>query len=168
MTHLIEPQTSREPDTTSHLIETKLAVTVADIMTREVVTVSLHQSLADAISLIAIHQFHHLLVTDADRKLLGVISDRDLLRAVARTPNWQRCEISQVMTPDPVIVSPETPIFVAVSKVLSKTINCLPVVGDDGRVTGILTSTDLLRSHQKMVVSMKMRLQQIGLLEFSP
>jgi CBS domain-containing protein len=64
-------------------------------MTRDVVTVSQDRTLADAIALIAVHRFHHLIVTNADGKLVGILSDRDLLAAVARKPNWQTCEVTQ-------------------------------------------------------------------------
>ena len=39
---------------------------------------------------------------------------------------------------------------------LSRRINCLPVVGNDGKVCGIITSTDLLRSYQKIRAMLKM------------
>jgi CBS domain-containing protein len=137
-------------------------------MTRDVVTVNQQQSLADAIALIAIHRFHHLLVTNADTKLVGIVSDRDLLGAVARTPHWQTCEIGQVMTANPVTVSPETPLSVAVSEMLSMRFNSFPVINENAMVIGILTSTDLLRAYKKMVDSMQMQLQQIGFIEFLP
>jgi CBS-domain-containing membrane protein len=38
-----------------------------------------------------------------------------------------------------------------VSKIISKKINCLPVVEDDGTVCGIVTSTDLLKSYQQVL-----------------
>jgi CBS-domain-containing membrane protein len=38
---------------------------------------------------------------------------------------------------------------------LSRRINCLPVIGKDGKVCGIITSTDLLRSYQKIQASLE-------------
>jgi acetoin utilization protein AcuB len=160
-------QTSPQAKNANGLPENKVPVKVADVMTRDVVTVSQHKSLADAIALLAIHRFHHLIVTNADGKLVGVVSDRDLLGAVARKPDWQSCEVSQIMTANPVIVCPETPLSTAVSEMLSMKFNSFPVMGENETVIGILTSTDLLRSYQKMVELMQMKLQQIGLAEFS-
>jgi predicted transcriptional regulator len=95
MNHPIESSRARHPNITNELSDVKLPVTVADIMTRDVVTVSQDRTLADAIALIAVHRFHHLIVTNADGKLVGILSDRDLLVAVARKPNWQTCEVTQ-------------------------------------------------------------------------
>jgi predicted transcriptional regulator len=54
----------------------------------------------------------------------------------------------------------------AVSKMLSNKFNSLPVVGENGTAIGILTSTDILWSYQRMVESMQVTLQQNGLIEF--
>jgi CBS domain-containing protein len=48
-------------------------------------------------------------------------------------------------------VKRSTPIIDAVSKIVAKRINCLPVVEDDGTVCGIVTSTDLLKSYQQLL-----------------
>jgi CBS domain-containing protein len=65
------------------MIKKEYPTTVADIMTTDVTTVNPHQTLADALALLRIHLFHHLLVVDSKEKLVGVLSDRDLLGAVA-------------------------------------------------------------------------------------
>jgi CBS domain-containing protein len=79
--------------------------------------------------------------------LSGVISDRDVLRALSRTPNWNKKNVSEIMTQDSVTTTPESLISVAAQEMLERRINCLPVIGADGRVCGILTSTDLLKAY---------------------
>jgi acetoin utilization protein AcuB len=155
-----------KPDV-NHMIEGKNPSIVADIMTTKIITIYPHQTVADAIALITIHHFHHLLVLNADQRLIGVLSDRDLLGAVARFADWRGAEISQAMTTHPVTVSPECPLFVAASELVSKRINCLPVVGVNESVVGILTSTDLLKSYQRIVHTMQVKLEEIGFIEFS-
>src|SRR6476660_9307466 len=100
---------------------------VADVMTGKVVTLSPH------------HGFN-------EGKVVGVISVRDIFRALARNPNSRTKSLEQIMTHNPITVKRNTPIIDAVSKMLAKRINCLPVVEDDGSVCGIVTSTDLLKS----------------------
>jgi predicted transcriptional regulator len=71
------------------------------------------------------------------------------------------------MTARPFTVTPDSPLFVAASELMSKKINCLPVVSDDQAVLGILTSTDLIKSYQKMVEAMQIKFHEMGLVEFS-
>ena len=127
---------------------------VADVMTLKTVTLSPHHGFAEAVSLMADRHFRHIVVVDTGGQILGVISDRDILRTLARTANWQTKDVSQIMTRDPFTVRRDTPLSVAVAKIVSKRINCLPVLDDEGKVCGILTSTDLLKAYQKLLESL--------------
>ena len=124
---------------------------IADVMTEKVVTLSPHHSFSEVADLMNDRNFRHCVVVDTFRKVVGVISDRDILRALARNPNARSKSLDQIMTRNPITVKRDTPIIEAVSKILSKRINCLPVVDDDGAVCGIVTSTDLLKSYQKLL-----------------
>jgi len=128
---------------------------VADIMSRKLVSLSAHHTFGQAVQLMTDSPFRHFLVIHADGRLAGVFSDRDVLRALGRTPNWQAKNVSGVMTHKVFTVTPETPLSVAAAEMLSRRINCLPVVGGDGKVCGIITSTDLLRSYQKIQASLE-------------
>lgn len=121
-------------------------LTVADVMTRHVVTLNPHHSFSDAVSLMAKHSFRHFLVIDTVGRLLGVVSDRDILRELARTTHWNTTSVSQFMSREVISVKPDTEIYVAVGKMLSKRINCLPVVDDTDNLCGIITSTDFLKT----------------------
>ena len=131
------------------------ATRVADIMSTHLVTLSAHHTFGQAVQLMTNSPFRHFLVIHADGRLAGVFSDRDVLRALGRTPNWQAKNVSGVMTHKVFTVTPETPLSVAASEMLSRRINCLPVIGKDGKVCGIITSTDLLRSYQKIQASLE-------------
>jgi len=124
---------------------------VADVMTAKVVTLSPHHSFSDVANLMNDRYFRHCVVVDARGLLVGVISDRDILRALARNPNSRSKSLEQIMTHNPVTVRRNTPIADAVGKILSRRINCLPVVEEDGSVCGIVTSTDLLKSYQNLL-----------------
>jgi acetoin utilization protein AcuB len=102
----------------------------------------------DAVNLIANRHFHHFVVVD-NEKIVGIVSDRDVLRGLTRTDNWQKKQVSEFMTLDPMTVRPDMSLSDAIAKMLDKKINCLPVIADDGRIRGILTSTDLLKAYQK-------------------
>ena len=144
-----------DEQTTAPQASTIIAPTeVADVMTGKVVTLSPHHSFSEAANLMNDRYFRHCVVVDAHGQIVGVISDRDILRALARNPNARSKSLDQIMTHNPVTVRRHTPIADAVSKILSKRINCLPVVEEDGSVCGIVTSTDLIKSYQQLLEMM--------------
>jgi acetoin utilization protein AcuB len=132
---------------------------VADVMTGKVVTLSPQHTFDDAVKLMNNRFFRHCVVVDSSGKIAGVISDRDILRELARAAGRQARSLDQIMTRAPYTVQRNTPIRDAVSKMLAKRINCLPVISDDGTVCGIVTSTDLLKSYQQLLHLMQ---KQVG------
>ena len=124
---------------------------VADVMIGKVVTLSPHHNFNDVANLMNDRYFRHCVVVDQGGVVIGVISDRDILRALARNPNSRSKSLDQIMTKQPVTVKRNTAIIDAVGKMLAKRINCLPVIDDEGRVCGIVTSTDLLKSYQQLL-----------------
>lgn len=126
-------------------------VEVADVMTGKVATLSAHHTFSEAANLMNDRHFRHCVVVDISNKIVGIISDRDILRALARNPNSRSKSLDQFMTRNPITVKRSTPIIDAVSKMLGKRINCLPVVEEDGTVCGIVTSTDLLKSYRQLL-----------------
>jgi CBS domain-containing protein len=129
---------------------------VDDVMTREVVSLSSHHNFEDAVNLISNRHFRHFVVVD-NGQIVGIVSDRDVLRGLARTDNWQEKQVSEFMTVDPTTVKPDTSLSDAIAKMLDQKINCLPVIADDGTVCGILTSTDLLKAYQKELESVDLK-----------
>lgn len=118
---------------------------VEEVMTRTVVTLTADQSFQEALALIASSRFRHLVVVDTAGRLTGVLSDRDLLRFMSRESHWDSATVASVMKPQPITARPETLLSTAAAEMLTRRINCLPVVDEEERVCGILTSTDLMR-----------------------
>lgn len=139
-------------ETNMHQISLVIGPTeVADVMTGKVVTMSPHHTFTEAVKLMNDRHFRHCVVVDNTRRIVGVISDRDILRALARNANSGSKSLDQIMTRNPITVKRSTPIIDAVSKMLAKRINCLPVIDADDTVCGIVTSTDLLKSYQQLL-----------------
>jgi acetoin utilization protein AcuB len=86
-------------------------------------------------------RFRHLPVVTGDR-LVGMVSDRDLRSAAARTPG---ATAGQIMTPDLVTVTAETRVEYATRLMLLGHFGSLPVA-DGRKLIGIVTYTDLLRA----------------------
>ena len=131
----------------------QLPVQVDEVMTQAVMALQLSATFGDAVSLMASQHVRHSVVVDEQGKIKGVISDRDVLRALARTPDWKTKPVSDIMTHEPFVVHPRTSVADALAQLIEKRINCLPVVDDHGKVCGILTSTDLLKSYHKVLGS---------------
>ena len=129
----------------------QLPAQVGEVMTQSVMALQLSDTFGDAVSLMASQHVRHSVVVDPQGKIKGVISDRDVLRALARTPDWKTKPVSDIMTHEPFVVHPRSSVTDALAQLIDKRINCLPVVDDDGKVCGILTSTDLLKSYHKVL-----------------
>lgn len=84
-------------------------------------------------------EIRHLVVVDARGRVVGMLSDRDLLRA-----RDSRTKVSEVMSRDVTTVTTTTPAAVAAERMLRDKHDALPILDEAGRLVGVLTSTDLL------------------------
>ncbi len=128
--------------------------TVQNIMTRNVVTVTMDTSLGIIKDAFDRHHFHHVVVVN-DGKAVGVISDRDLLRNISpfigklaeRKTDFLTLQkrAHQVMTRTIVSTMQDDAVSDAACKMFKHHISCLPVLDDDGSCVGIVTMSDVLR-----------------------
>ena len=121
---------------------------VAQCMTADPVTVAPQDSLHSALALMDELGVRHLPVV-ADGRLVGVLSDRDLLESTGAgilgpRPEASSGTVESLMHKDPVTAAPDDFIVSAVTELSVHGIGCLPVV-DAGRLVGIVTETDFLR-----------------------
>lgn len=140
------------------------SITLRQVMSPQVVTVSMDDSLRVVRQLFEQHRFHHLLVVEG-RKLVGVISDRDLLRHLSPFLGHDLAERTQdlatlnkrahqIMTRAPISAFPDTTIEQAIELILQHRISCLPVVDEKSHPVGIVSWRDLLKSLAKESTSM--------------
>ena len=114
---------------------------VADVMTRARVVESPSDSLRAAATLMWKQQTGSLLVMDGDA-LLGIVTERDVMKAVARGADPDTTPVSAVMTTSVVTVTPQTSLPDAARHMATRWIRHLPVV-DDGHVVGLVSQRDL-------------------------
>ena len=107
------------------------------VMTRDVVVVSPIVTAGIAARMMERLRIRHLPVVE-DGRLVGILSDRDLLKRPAGT------SCGAAMTPAPVTCLPNTPVRKVAQLMLQHKIDSIPVVGHSGVLTGLVTSTDLL------------------------
>ena len=126
---------------------------VRDIMQTGIVTISAGDTLSTVEDIMTLGGLRHMPVVRGGT-LVGVVSERDLLRASLsnltgfgheeRRAFLQVVEIARVMSTPPVIISPDADIGQAARLLAEKRIGCLPVV-EEGKLVGLLTETDVLR-----------------------
>lgn len=125
---------------------------VRDFMTTEVTSLQENDTLLDAVMVFVRSSFRHLPVL-RDKKLVGIITERDvkqfapslLSRTSADEYNqiMETTPISRVMSRELVTLRPDQSMREAAEILRGKRIGCLPVV-EDGRLAGIITTTDLV------------------------
>jgi CBS domain-containing protein len=118
------------------------SLTVEHIMTTAVITLRATDSVGRARKEMTVASIRHLPVVDAHHRLLGIVSDRDLLRVLGTTR--QRQTLAHIMTSDVVTVRPWTTAEAALNLLLEHKISALPVVGEDEQLVGVVTETDFL------------------------
>lgn len=114
---------------------------ISEIMTQAAVTESVDDSLADAAHKMWTQQTGSLLVMEEDH-LLGIVTERDLLKAVANGKDPAKVPLKDVMSTEIITIGPQTRLKEAAKIMATKWIRHLPVV-DSGRVVGIISQRDL-------------------------
>lgn len=98
--------------------------------------------MTDAETLMDAKRFRHVPIVDERGGLLGIVSDRDLLRFKG---NWDDA-IQNHMTPNVLTATPDTTIAKIAQAMFENRMNSLPIVDENHKVVGILTSSDIFRS----------------------
>ncbi|WP_128978477.1 CBS domain-containing protein [Streptomyces roseicoloratus] len=136
--------------------------TVFEVMTHSVVTAAPTTSFKEIVRLFADHDISAVPVVDEDRRLLGVVSEADLLRATAELPDlegrWAGVRLlsqergvsdaetaAELMTAPAVAAQPGWNLVETARTMHRKEVKRLPVVDETGRLVGIVSRSDLLR-----------------------
>jgi CBS domain-containing membrane protein len=128
--------------------------TVADVMTRDVVSVEESDSLTNLLASLKTLHFRHLPVTDEDR-LIGLISETDLLGIASSSllPHGaaqdralqERFRVRDIMVRDVLTAAPDTPLREAARLLSKQRFGCLPVVDASNVLVGIITASDFVK-----------------------
>ncbi len=117
--------------------------TLAHIMTSRVVTVSPSDHVSEALALMADRDIGSLVVVDRNLPV-GIVTERDIVRRLARDQSFEKVEVRSVMTSPLITAQPETPSWEAFRTMLVRRIRRLPIL-EDGKLIGIVTERDLFR-----------------------
>ena len=122
-------------------------------MGKSLVTVSVSERLSTVEDIMTLGHVRHMPVVQGG-KLVGVVSERDLLRASLSVLSEHRgaerraflhvVEIARVMSAPAIVIGPDSTVDEAARVMAEKKIGCLPVVEND-HLLGMVTETDVLR-----------------------
>lgn len=121
-----------------------------DLMSSPVITIEHTKSVLEAWQAITTGRVRHLPVTNQGT-LVGIVSDRDLLRhfgnvdALDTRPVFQ-VPIVDLMEREVLTATPDTEIRVIAKVMFDESVGCLPIAAEDGTLVGIVTRSDILRA----------------------
>lgn len=115
----------------------------AQIMSFPVVTLYPDDTLEFAWELFQKHRFRHILVVSHDGKLVGILSDRDMLRCQL---DRKTSLVEEIMSINILSASRDTSVREIARAMFRERIGCMPIVDREGNVVGILTRSDVLRA----------------------
>ena len=130
---------------------------VTEMMKTDLVAITPETSLSEAKALMEKGNFRHLPVVDADGKLVGIVTDRDMRDAhpssLLDEESYQKTldkvlkhTIGEIMTADPITVAPYYTLQDTLLIIGKKKVGALPVVDEEGYLKGIMSTRDLLRA----------------------
>jgi CBS domain-containing protein len=126
---------------------------VIDVMTTEVLTLGLDDSLSDVRKLMSEHRIRHIPIVDTDNKLLGLVSQRDVLAVEEssiinidpkqRLDREQRVLVRDFFRSDILTITDHASLHQAALYIQKHKIGCLPVV-DGETLRGVITDSDFV------------------------
>ena len=124
----------------------ELVLKASQIMSEPVFTLSPETKLKDALETIKEHRFRHVPVVDDNQQILGIVSDRDLLRHFVDNKEDGASKISSIMNKEVITANPETDIRKIAKTMFENRIGSMPITDEEGSVVGILTRSDILHT----------------------
>jgi acetoin utilization protein AcuB len=148
---------------------------VADLMTTKVFTVDQHDMVDRVFFLIHYEKVRHLPVTEKG-KVIGIVSDRDLYKALGPKSNSKSIEpvegstllhvipqkVQHIMRRGVLTVNPETYASEAAAIMAENKVGALPVVDQNHKLVGIVSATDILRVFAKIQKANEAREERIS------
>lgn len=122
---------------------------VAEIMTPRPITMHVEDTLESAWKLMRNHHIRHIPVTRSDRKLVGLVTHRNLM-INTQNINQLTLPVAEIMDSDVVTIDAEADLRQAITLLQEKKIGCLPVMRD-GQLVGMLTSSDFLALAKRLL-----------------
>jgi CBS domain-containing protein len=111
---------------------------------REVVTIQPHRTLSEAARVLGERKIGAVVVTGADGQVLGILSERDIVRALVRGPDSLQDAVSAYMTAEVITCAPDMLIVDVMEEMTTGRFRHMPVV-ERGRLSGIISIGDVVK-----------------------
>ena len=115
-----------------------------DVMQKVVVTISPDATLEEACNVLISKQISGMPVVDAKGKLVGLLSEKDILNFVF-SGNLKNTKVSEAMSKDLTIFPPDADADKIALAIGEKKIRRVPIVDSNGKVVGIVSRRDIIR-----------------------
>ncbi len=126
--------------------------TVRDIMTKNIVSIEQNKTALEAARLMTERSISSLIVHADDESAIGILTERDFLSKVcSKDLQASNVKIADIMSRIQMSAQPNTPIEVAVQRMINNKIRRLPVM-ESGKVVGIITVTDMAKALRKTLL----------------
>jgi CBS domain-containing protein len=150
--------------------------TVKDVMSTHVIAVRQHASYKDIAAMLHQQRVSAFPVIDEDNKVIGVVSEADLLTKEAlegtvpgtlQSPDQHTVQTqvnavtaADLMTKPPVTIGPDAPVSHAARLMFNRRVKRLPVTSDDGTLIGIVTRSDVLSVYNRPDAEIQQRVTE--------
>ena len=118
---------------------------LSTIMTKKVITVKASDSLEVVKTLLFEKHFHHLPVVSENNSLEGIITSWDLIKRNIRFEDYGKYTVNDFMTKNVVTLGPKELVGAAAMIFLKHLFHGLPIVDDENKLVGIVTTHDILK-----------------------
>lgn len=112
-----------------------------------VVTVGPNQLIRDALSILAQYDIGALVVTNSADELIGILSERDIVRRAIKESNIMSVEVGDVMTKNVIVGVPQDDLINVAHTMTERRFRHLPIV-DGKRLIGIVSIGDVLKAQR--------------------
>lgn len=124
---------------------------VKDIMTKDVISISVDNTVFDAAELMSSNQLGCLVVVDGEAPV-GIITERDIVRRVCAKKLPGETKVSEIMSKSLITIDPDASLKEAARRMSSNKIRRLPVLKQN-KLVGIIVASDFVRNLGKKSVS---------------
>lgn len=122
---------------------------VRDVMNKNVVVAEPEITVKEAAGIMSQHHIGSLVILK-DKKIIGIITERNILVAVAQGKDAELTTVEEIMSKNVITIAPDKTIEEAVNLMVEHKVKKLPVVDDD-KLIGIITASDIIVVEPKLI-----------------